>query len=100
MAFPIMSDVPAKSNGAIVMYTWKNNGDSVFFVPGSKVNTYVKCENGETYPVHVNREGEMEIYCLERNGYAGRHYMNALCIERTKRLARGRMKLHIATTGY
>lgn len=59
-------------DGIIVMYTWKNNGDSVFFVPVSKVNTYVKCENGETYPVYVNREGEMEFYCLERNGYAGR----------------------------
>lgn len=72
MAFPIVSDVPAKRNGTIVMYTWKNNGDSVFFVPVSKVNTYVKCENGETYPVYVNREGKMEFYCLERNGYAGR----------------------------
>ncbi|MCM1223800.1 MAG: hypothetical protein NC548_56050 [Lachnospiraceae bacterium] len=59
-------------DGPIVMYAWKNNGDSVFFVPVSKVNTYVKCENGETYPVYVNREGEMEFYCLERNGYAGR----------------------------
>lgn len=55
----------------IIMYAWKNNGDRVFFVPGSKVNTYVKCENGEIYPVYVNSEGKMEFYCLERNVYAG-----------------------------
>lgn len=59
-------------NETIIMYAWKNNGDSVFFVPRSRVNTYVKCENGETYPVYVNREGKMEFYFLERNGYARR----------------------------
>lgn len=150
----------------IIMYAWKNDGDRVFFVPGSKVNTYIKCENGETYPVYVNSEGKMEFYCLERNVYAGMegqlkttffmkdcfsagyaedlmklgeaeltlqelsyfvryllvksekgnyyfwsvgfglnssleeceaqsHYMNALCIERTRQIARNRIEIRI-----
>lgn len=55
----------------IIMYVWKNNGDRVFFVPESRVNTHIKCESGEIFPVYVNREGKVEFYCLERNDNAG-----------------------------
>ena len=55
----------------IIMYVWNNNGDSVYFVPQSKVNTYVECEDGEKFPVYVNKDGKMEFYLLKRNGYAG-----------------------------
>lgn len=55
----------------INMYAWNNNGETLFFVPESKVNAYVNCENRVKCPVHVNKDGEMEFYLLKRNGYAG-----------------------------
>lgn len=55
----------------IIMYSWENNGDAVYFVPQSKVNTYVKCGNKENCPLYVNKDGKMEFYLLKRNGYAG-----------------------------
>ena len=57
----------------IIMYRWKEGGgdNRVYFVPKSKVNTYLKFGDGEYYPVCVNREGEMEFFYLERNVYAG-----------------------------
>lgn len=55
---------------AIAMYSWDNNGDSVFFVPKSRTNTHVTCGNKENCPMYVDRYGEMEFYTLERNGYA------------------------------
>lgn len=54
----------------IAMYSWNNNGDSVFFVPKSMANSRVTCENRENCPMYVDRDGEMEFYTLERNGYA------------------------------
>lgn len=55
----------------IHMYAWNNNGETLFFVPESKVNAYVNCENRVKCPVYVNKDGEMEFYLLKRNGYAG-----------------------------
>lgn len=55
----------------IIMYTWKNNGESLLFVPKSKVNTWITGEEGQKYSVYVNKEGEMEFYQLQRNIYAG-----------------------------
>lgn len=54
----------------IIMYTFNNNGESLLFVPKSKVNTWITGEGGQTYPVYVNKEGEMEFYQLQRNIYA------------------------------
>lgn len=54
----------------IVMYSWDNNGDKVFFVPKCMANTRVACENRENCPMYVDRYGDMEFYTLERNGYA------------------------------
>ena len=58
------------SDEEIIMYTWSNNGDGIYFVPKSKTNTFITNGGGEIYPVFVNKEGEMEFYCLERNIYA------------------------------
>ncbi len=58
-------------NETINMYAWNNNGESLFFVPESKVNAYVRFQNRVKCPVHVNREGKMEFYQLKRNDYAG-----------------------------
>ena len=57
----------------IIMYRWKEGGgdNRVYFVPKSKVNTYLKFGDGEYYPVYVNKDEEMEFYYLERNVYAG-----------------------------
>ncbi|MGN1174037.1 MAG: hypothetical protein ACI4S1_01105 [Roseburia sp.] len=55
----------------IIMYTWKNNGESLLIVRKSKVNTWITGEEGQAYPVYVNRDGEMEFYQLQRNIYAG-----------------------------
>ena len=58
---------------SIIMYRWKEGGgdNRVYFVPKSKVNTYLRFGDGEYYPVYVNRDGEMEFFYLERNEYAG-----------------------------
>lgn len=58
-------------NETINMYAWNNNGESLFFVPEFKANTYVNCENRVKCPVCINKDGEMEFYVLKRNGYAG-----------------------------
>lgn len=58
-------------NETINMYAWNNNGESLFFVPESKANTYVNCENRVKCPVCIDKDGEMEFYVLKRNGYAG-----------------------------
>ena len=55
----------------IIMYRWKEGGSKVYFVPKSKVNTYLKFGDGEYYPVCVNRDDEMEFCYLEPSGYAG-----------------------------
>ena len=55
----------------ITMYRWKEGRSKVYFVPKSKVNTCLKFGDGEYYPVYVNRDGEMEFFYIERNGYAG-----------------------------
>ena len=55
----------------IIMYRWKESRSKVYFVPKSKVNSYLKFGDGEYYPVYVNRDGEMEFFYIERNGYAG-----------------------------
>ena len=55
----------------INMYAWHNNGESLLFVPESQVNAYVRFKNRVKCPVHVNREGKMEFYQLNRNEYAG-----------------------------
>lgn len=54
----------------INMYAWNNNGETLFFVPESKVNAYVRFQNRVKCPVYVNKDGEMEFYFLKRNGYA------------------------------
>ncbi len=53
----------------ILMYACENQRDRLFFVPQSKVNTSFKSENGQSYPVYVNNDGEMEFYCLKENHY-------------------------------
>ena len=60
-------------NETIIMYRWKEGGghNIVYFVPKSKVNTYLQFGDGEYYPVYVNKDGEMEFFYLERNEYAG-----------------------------
>lgn len=56
----------------LAMYSWDNNGDSVFLVPRSWTNTRVKCGNRVNCPVYTERDGElMKFYRLSRNGYAG-----------------------------
>ncbi len=54
----------------IYMYAWDNE-PRLFFVPESQVNAYVRFKNRVKCPVHVNREGKMEFYQLNRNVYAG-----------------------------
>lgn len=58
-------------NETINMYAWNNNGESLFFIPESKANTYINCENRVNCPVCINKDGEMEFYQLNRNEYAG-----------------------------
>lgn len=55
----------------IIMYRWKEGGSRIYFIPKSKVNTYLKFRDGEYYPVYVNKNEEMEFFYLERNEYAG-----------------------------
>ena len=51
----------------IIMYSWENKGDTLFFLPEDKVNTYLKGSDGEQqYPVYINEMGEMEFYQLKK----------------------------------
>ena len=50
--------------------TRNNTGDTIYFVPKSMANTTIMGENGQEYHVCVNKDGSVELYCLERNRYA------------------------------
>ncbi|MDE5866335.1 MAG: hypothetical protein K2H31_07035, partial [Lachnospiraceae bacterium] len=54
----------------IIMYTWENTGDTIYFIPASMTNTTITSDSGEKYWVYVNKDGYMEFYYLERNRYA------------------------------
>ncbi len=49
----------------IVMYSWTNTGEALFFVPMDRVNTCLKKADGEICPVYVNEMGDMEFYKLD-----------------------------------
>ena len=55
----------------IVLYSWSNTGDVLFFVPLEKTNALFRNAAGEECPVYINETGDMEFYLLERNPYAG-----------------------------
>lgn len=53
----------------VIMYSWANTGDNLFFIPADRVNTFLKKEDGEICPVCVNEAGDMEFYKLEKQQF-------------------------------
>lgn len=56
----------------IIMYTWSNVGDTLFFIPKAMVNTVAYGADGVVYPLYVNKDGVVKFYCIERNPYANK----------------------------
>lgn len=56
----------------IILYSWANAGDKLFFIPADHVNTILKKKDGEVCPVYVNKTGDMEFYKLEKKQFADR----------------------------
>lgn len=56
----------------IIMYTWSDVGDTLFFIPKDMVNTVAYGVDGVEYPLYVNKDGVVKFYCIERNPYANK----------------------------
>lgn len=53
----------------VIMYSWINTGEMLYFIQANKVNTCLKRADGEMCPVYINEMGNMEFYKLERKQF-------------------------------